>query len=61
MAILLLKFLQLRSRIGWSLLGRIDLLPLFLFVHRNLWSWLDTRFAGPTDSPAHPQTMFQLA
>ena len=40
-AILLLKFLQLRSRLAWSLSNLVALLRLHLFVHRDLWAWID--------------------
>ena len=37
MAILLLKYLQLRSRFGWSLANLVALLRMNLFTHRELW------------------------
>ena len=46
-AILLLKYLQLRSRFGWSLANLVALLRMNLFVHRDLWAWLDQPFTGP--------------
>ncbi len=46
-AILLLKYLQLRSRFGWSLSNLVALLRMNLFVHRDLWAWLDHPFDGP--------------
>jgi hypothetical protein len=36
-AILLIKYLQLRSKFGWSLSNLVALLRQQLFVHRNLW------------------------
>ena len=60
-AILLLKFLQLRSRIGWSLSNLIALLRLNLFVHRDLWAWLDTPLDGPPDPPPLLQPTFHFA
>ncbi len=59
-AILLLKFLQLRSRIGWSLSNLIALLRLNLFVHRDLWAWLDTPYDGPPDPPPLIQPTFRF-
>ena len=41
MAILLLKYLQMRSRLVWSLSNLLALLRLNLFVHRDLWAWVD--------------------
>ena len=46
-AILLLKYLQLRSRFGWSLSNLVALLRMHLFTHRDLWAWLDQPFDGP--------------
>ncbi len=46
-AILLLKYLQLRSRYGWSLSNLVALLRQQLFVYRDLWSWLDAPFQPP--------------
>jgi DDE family transposase/uncharacterized protein DUF4372 len=46
-AILLLKYLQLRSRFAWSLSNLVALLRMNLFTHRDLWAWLDEPFIGP--------------
>jgi len=46
-AMLLLKYLQLRSRFGWSLANLVALLRMNLFTHRDLWAWLDQPFIGP--------------
>ena len=46
-AILILKYLQLRSRFSWSLSNLIALLRHQLFVYRNLFAWLDNPFEGP--------------
>ena len=46
-AILLLKYLQLRSRFAWSLSNLVALLRMNLFTHRDLWAWLDAPFQGP--------------
>jgi IS4 transposase len=46
-AILLLKYLQLRSRFAWSLANLVALLRMNLFTHRELWAWLDQPFIGP--------------
>ena len=50
-AILLLKYLQMRSRLGWSLSNLVALLRLNLFVHKDLWSWIHEPYASPPDSP----------
>jgi hypothetical protein len=46
-AMLLLKYLQLRSRFAWSLSNLVALLRMNLFTHRDLWAWLDQPFEGP--------------
>ena len=40
-AILILRFLQLRSQFNWSLSNLVALLRMNLFTHRDLWAWLD--------------------
>jgi hypothetical protein len=51
-ALLLLKYLQLKARFGWSLSNLVALLRMNLFVYRDLWTWLDEPFAAP---PLPPQ------
>ena len=46
-AMLLLKYLQLRSTFGWSLSNLVALLRHQLFVYRDLNVWLDAPFEGP--------------
>ncbi len=46
-AVLLLKYQQLRARFGWSLSNLVALLRMNLFVYRDLWTWLDQPFAPP--------------
>lgn len=46
-AILILKYLQLKSTFGWSLSNLIALLRQQLFVHRDLWTWLNDPFQPP--------------
>ena len=46
-AILLLKYLQLRARYGWSLSNLVALLRQQLFVYRDLQAWLDEPFQAP--------------
>jgi hypothetical protein len=48
-AMLLLRYLQLRSRFGWSLSNLVALLRMNLFAHRDLQAWLDQPFAVPPD------------
>lgn len=46
-AMLLIKYLQLRSTFGWSLSNLVALLRQQLFVYRDLWSWIDSPFQAP--------------
>ena len=46
-ALLLLKYLQLRARFGWSLSNLAALLRQQLFVYRDLFSWIDQPFQPP--------------
>jgi hypothetical protein len=46
-ALLLLKYLQLRARFGWSLSNLAALLRQQLFVYRDLFAWLDEPFQPP--------------
>ena len=46
-ALLLVRFLQLRSKLSWHLSRFIALLRQQLFVYRDLWLFLDRPFEGP--------------
>jgi hypothetical protein len=46
-AMLVLKYLQMKSTFGWSLSNLIALLRQQLFVHRDLWTWLNDPWQGP--------------
>jgi hypothetical protein len=46
-SMLLLKYLQLRARYGWSLSNLVALLRQQLFVYRELQAWLDKPFEAP--------------
>jgi hypothetical protein len=50
-ALLLLKFLQLKARFAWSLSNLVALLRMNLFVYRDLWTWLDEPFTAPPVPP----------
>ena len=39
-AMLLLRYLQLRARFAWSLSNLVALLRMNLFTYRDLWAWL---------------------
>jgi hypothetical protein len=46
-AMLILRFLQLRSKLNWSLSNLAALLRMNLFTHRDLWPWLNNPFEIP--------------
>ena len=46
-AMLVVKYLQLRSTFGWSLSNLVALLGQQLFVYRDLYKWLDEPFQAP--------------
>jgi hypothetical protein len=54
-AILMLRFLQLSSRWGWSLSNLIAMIRLNLFTYRHLHTWLDDPFTPPDVGPADLQ------
>jgi hypothetical protein len=46
-AVLILKYLQLKSSFGWSLSNLVALLRQQLFVYRDLYRWIDDPFQAP--------------
>ena len=56
-AMLILKYLQMKSTFGWSLSNLAALLRQQLFIFRDLWAWLNTPLEGP---PAAHQLGEQL-
>jgi hypothetical protein len=52
-ALLLLKYLQLKARFGWSLSTLVALLRMNLFAYRDLWAWLNEPYTGPPE-PTEP-------
>ena len=46
-AMLILKYLKLKSSFGWSLSNLVALLRQQLFVYRDLYGWLDDPFQAP--------------
>jgi hypothetical protein len=46
-AMLILKYLQMKSSFGWSLSNLAALLRQQLFIFRDLWAWLNTPLEGP--------------
>ena len=60
-SMLLLRYLQLSSRFGWSLANLVALLRMNLFTHRDLMAWLDQPFATPPDPQDNPQAELVFA
>ena len=50
-ALLLLKYLQLKATFGWSLSNLVALLRMNLFAYRDLWTWLNEPFTAPPPLP----------
>lgn len=48
-AILLLKYLQFKAKINWSLSNLVALLRMNLFTYRNIWVWLNEPFDTPPE------------
>jgi len=46
-AMLLIKFLQLKARYGWSFSNLVYFLRMNLLVYRDLWDWLHDPFTAP--------------
>ena len=60
-ALVLLKYLQLKARFGWSLSNLVALLRMNLFVYRDLWAWLDKPFEAPPLLPEPIQAALPLS
>lgn len=56
-AMLLVKYLQLRSTFGWSLSNLVALLRQQLFVYRDLWTWIDDPFQPPPMPATSPKQL----
>ena len=57
-AMLLIKFLQLKSQAAWSFSNLAYFLRMNLLVYRDLWDWLNKPFTPP---PGDPPQQAQLA
>jgi hypothetical protein len=60
-SMLLLRYLQLASRFGWSMANLVALLRMNLFTHRDLRHWLDEPFGVPPDPVTPAQSNFAFA
>jgi hypothetical protein len=56
-SILLLKILQMRSKIGWSLSNLSAMLRFNLLSYRELWRWLDDPYQSPALGPPDSQLL----
>ena len=56
-AMLLVKYLQLKSSFGWSLSNLVALLRQQLFVYRDLWTWIDDPFQPPPIPTGLPEQL----
>jgi hypothetical protein len=59
-AMLVLKYLQLRSQFGWSLSNLVALLRQQLFVYRDLWNWINAPFQPPEMAACSEQLILEL-
>jgi hypothetical protein len=59
-AMLLLKYLQMRSRVHWVLSNLVALLRWNLFTYRDLRAWIDRGFESPPNQPSSMQASFVL-
>jgi hypothetical protein len=59
-ALLLLKYLQLRASYGWSLSNLVALLRQQLFAYRDLFAWLNQPFEPPPDPFPAPTQLWLL-
>lgn len=59
-AILVLKYLQFRSKMNWALSSLVALLHWNLFTYRDLWAWLDDPFDTPPLEPQNAQFLLPL-
>ncbi len=58
---LILRYLQLKSGFDWSLSNLAALLRMNLFVHRDLWAWLNAPFKSPPELPQAAQAALPFA
>jgi len=59
-AILLVKYLQFKSKFGWSLSNMVAFLRWNLFTYRDLWSWIDKPFDVLPVTPDSAQLQLPL-
>jgi hypothetical protein len=54
-AMLILRYLKLKSKFSWSLSNLVALLRMNLFTYRDLWAWLNEPFGIPPQGEVTPQ------
>jgi len=59
-AILILKYMMLRARWGWSFSSILAMLRFNLFTHRDLWTWLQSPRDILAAPPGDPNTPLDL-
>jgi len=59
-AMLLLRYLQLRSRLNWHFSNLVALLRWNLFTYRDLWEWIHKPFDTPPQSPIPEQLALSI-
>lgn len=59
-AMLMLKYLQLKARRGWSLSNLVALIRWSFFTYRDLWRWLDDPFDIPPEAPSPAQPLLAM-
>jgi hypothetical protein len=59
-AMLLVKYLQLRAKLSWALSNLIALLRWNLFTYRDLWKWIDAPFETLAGTNVAQQTWLLL-
>lgn len=51
-AMLVIRFLQLKAQFGWSFSNLVYFLRMNLLVYRDLWQWLNAPFTAPPPEPS---------
>ena len=59
-AMLLIKYLQFKSKLGWSLSNLVAFLRWNLFTYRDLWEWIDNPFETLPLGPESVQYVLPL-
>jgi hypothetical protein len=59
-AMLILKYLQLKATFPWSISNLVALLRMNLFTYRDLWRWLNEPYGVPPLDPTYEQLRLAL-